>query len=739
MRDHRTSSSLAPSQQGTRRISVLLPLPLAAPYDYRLPDDMLAGPGTYVRVPLGNRIVTGVVWHTDSDTAPVAEKRLKAVAEILPNPAMAEELRRLVDWVASYTLAPPGAVLRMAMGPEDAFAAETVRRGYLASPDIDPSLTLTLARKRVLAALEAGQPRSVADLAAAAGCGTGVIRAMAAAGLLREVAMPPRGERLHPDPTRPFPNLSADQEKAASVISDAIEDRRFAPFLLDGVTGSGKTEVYFRAIATALRLGRQVLVLLPEIALGAQWHDRFARQFGCRAAAWHSGIRPSERRVLWRDVALGRAQVVVGARSALFLPFRDLGLIVVDEEHDSSFKQEEGVIYHARDMAVVRASLNDVPIILASATPSLESLANVERGRYCHLVLPDRHGGALLPSVALVDMRIDKPARGRFLAPRLVTAIDETLSAGEQVMLFLNRRGYAPLTLCRTCGYRLQCPHCSAWLVEHRLQGRLTCHHCGYQQQPPDRCPSCDDSRSFAACGPGVERLAEEVAERFPLARTAIMASDTLDGPTAVTELIRAVAAHEVDLLIGTQMMAKGHHFPMLTLVGVVDADLGLNGGDLRAAERTFQMLHQVSGRAGRAERPGIVMVQTYDPEHPVMAALAANDRDRLLDVEAAGRRERHLPPFGRLAAVILSSEDPEQTDAAAAALARAAPHLRGVDILGPAPAPLAILRGRHRVRFLVKTERQVNIQAVVTQWLGGVRITSAVRIQVDIDPYNFL
>ena len=739
MRDHRTSSSRAPSQPGIRRVSVLLPLPLGAPYDYRLPDSMAAVPGSYVRVPLGNRIVTGIVWGDAGKDSEVAEKRLKPVAEILPNPAMAEELRRLVDWVAAYTLAPLGTVLRMAMGPEDAFVPEKLLQGYLPVDRFDAATALTPARQRVVAALDPDRAMSAADLAAAAGCGVGVVRAMAAAGLLREVALSARPQRPLPDPSLPFPNLSADQEQAAATVSTAIDAHRFAPFLLDGVTGSGKTEVYFHAIATALRQDKQVLVLLPEIALGAQWHERFARQFGCRAAAWHSGIRPAERRVLWRDVAEGRAPVVVGARSALFLPFRDLGLVVVDEEHDSSFKQEDGVIYHARDMAVVRASLNDAPIILASATPSLESLANVERGRYRHLVLPDRHGGALLPTVTLIDMRVDKPARGRFLSPRLATAIEETLAAGEQVMLFLNRRGYAPLTLCRTCGFRLQCPHCTAWLVEHRLQGRLICHHCGYQQQPPDHCPSCDDTRSFAACGPGVERLAEEVAERFPLARTAIMASDTLDGPAAINDLIRAVGAHEVDLLIGTQMMAKGHHFPMLTLVGVVDADLGLNGGDLRAAERTFQMLHQVSGRAGRAERPGIVMVQTFDPEHPVMTALAANDRDRLLEIESAGRRERHLPPFGRLAAVILSSEDPDQNEAAAAALARAAPHLRGVDILGPAPAPLAILRGRHRARFLVKTERQVNIQAVVAQWLGAIKLGSAVRIQVDIDPYSFL
>jgi len=480
-------------------------------------------------------------------------------------------------------------------------------------------------------------------------------------------------------------------------------------------------------------------VLLPEIALGAQWHRRFERQFGVPAAAWHSDLRPAERRGVWRDVGEGLAKVVVGARSALFLPFTDLGLIVVDEEHDASFKQEDGVIYHARDMAVVRASLEAVPIVLASATPSLESLVNAERGRYRRLVLPARHGGAELPKVTLVDLRDDKPDRQKFVAPSLIEALKETLSAGEQAMLFLNRRGYAPLTLCRTCGHRMQCPNCTAWLVEHRFMGRLICHHCGHAERPPEHCPACEDKHSFAPCGPGVERLAEEITQRFPDARIAVMASDTLIGPQAVADLVERVQNHEIDLLIGTQIMAKGHHFPMLTLVGVIDGDLGLSGGDLRAGERTFQMLHQVAGRAGRAERPGRVLLQTFDPGHPVMKALAAHDRDRFLALEADERRLRHMPPFGRLAALIISAPDADQADQAAAALARAAPHLKGVDVLGPAPAPLAVLRGRHRRRFLVKTDRQVNIQAVLRQWLAGVRTPTAVRIQVDVDPYSFL
>ena len=728
---------------GKARVAVLLPLPLAGAYDYRVTDGPVPAPGAFVTVPLGQRMMTGVVWDRAEPAEGLAEARLKPIAARHDAVPLRAPVRKLVDWIASYTLSPPGAVLRMAMGPSDALEPEDGRPGFALASDLpdfegkDKRLTAT--RRRVIAVFAGAEALPASLLAQEAGCTTGVIRAMVEAGLLVETRLPARPPRPVPDWRRPFPRFSEAQAEAADAIVGAVRARRYETILLDGVTGSGKTEVYFKAVAAALEAGRQVLVLLPEIALGAQWHRRFEEQFGAPAAAWHSDLRPAERRGVWRDVGEGRAKVVVGARSALFLPFTDLGLIVVDEEHDASFKQEDGVVYHARDMAVVRASLEDIPIVLASATPSLETLVNAERGRYRRIVLPARHGGAELPTVTLVDLRDDKPDRQRFVAPSLIEALKETLAAGEQAMLFLNRRGYAPLTLCRTCGHRLQCPNCTAWLVEHRFMGRLVCHHCGHAERPPETCPACEDKRSFAPCGPGVERLAEEIAERFPDARVAVMASDTLVGPQAMADLVGRVQAHEIDLLIGTQIMAKGHHFPMLTLVGVIDGDLGLSGGDLRAGERTFQMLHQVAGRAGRAERPGRVLLQTFDPGHPVMRALAAHDRDRFLALEAEERRARHMPPFGRLAALIISAPDADQADGTAAALARAAPHLKGVDVLGPAPAPLAVLRGRHRRRFLVKTERQVNIQAVLRQWLGGVRTPTAVRIQVDVDPYSFL
>ena len=729
----------APGAAPQGLVRVLLPLPLPEAYDYRAGDALTLEPGDFVTVPLGRREVIGVVWGPGEGAVEAA--RLRDVIERLDAPPMPAVLRRFVEWVAAYTLSPAGAVLRMAMSVPAALTPPRPVAALRLSED-DPAahgIRLTAARQRVIDALIGEPPRSAVEIARAAGVGVGVVKGLAEAGLLTPVALPPPPAFAAPDGRHGGPTLAPPQAHAAAALTAAVEAAAFSAVLLDGVTGSGKTEVYFEAIAAALRAGRQVLVLLPEIALSAQWLDRFKTRFGARPAVWHSDLTAAERRVAWRAIANGEAPVVVGARSALFLPFPDLGLIVVDEEHDGAFKQEDGVIYQARDMAVVRAHLGAIPIVLVSATPSLETVQNVATGRYRALHLPDRHAGASLPEIVAVDMRVDPPPRQSWLSPTLRQAVIETLAAGEQAMLFLNRRGYAPLTLCRACGHRLQCPNCTAWLVEHRLSGRLQCHHCGFMTPLPAECPSCAAPGRFAPCGPGVERLAEEVVALFPQARTAIMTSDTITGPLSAAEVVRRVQAHEVDLLIGTQIVAKGHHFPMLTLVGIVDADLGLHGGDLRAAERTYQLLHQVAGRAGRAERPGRVLLQTYDPQHPVMRTLIAGDRDRFLENEAEDRRHAGMPPFGRLAALILSGPEPESVDAAARALGRTAPQGEGILVLGPAPAPLAILRGRHRRRLLLKCRRDQSPQTLIRQWLDGFKLPGNVRLQVDIDPYSFL
>lgn len=722
------------------RVSVLLPLPLAEPYDYRVPEGMALAPGDVVEVPLGPRRVIGAVWGVGGNEASVAFARLKPVARRFDVPALSAVQRRFVEWVAAYTMTLPGQVLRMALSVPAALEPPKPHLAYALKGDAEPppGFKLTEPRRRVLDLLAGGPPRTAAELAEEAACGTGVVRGLAEAGVLEPVLLPPtRIDR--PDWGRPGPVLSGAQAAAADALRARLAAGGYAAVLLDGVTGSGKTEVYFEAIAAALASGRQVLVLLPEIALSAQWLDRFAKRFGAAPAEWHSDLTGAARRDTWRAVAEGTARVVVGARSALFLPYPELGLVVVDEEHEQAFKQEESAIYHARDMAVARAHLGGVPVVLVSATPSLESLVNAESGRYAHVHLPGRHGGAVLPQVTLIDLRRDRPPARRWLAPTLKQALADTLAAGEQAMLFLNRRGYAPLTLCRACGHRLQCPNCTAWLVEHRLARTLQCHHCGLSMPAENKCPECFEEGTMAPCGPGVERIAEEVAELFPDARAAVMASDTLSGPRAIQEMVRRVADHELDILIGTQVMAKGHHFPMLTLVGVVDADLGLAGGDLRAGERTYQLLHQVAGRAGRGERPGQVFLQTYMPEHPVMQALAAGDRDGFYALEAEMRRDAGMPPYGRLAALIVSGEDEAAVDRVAFALGRAAPRDDDVHVLGPAPAPLALLRGRHRRRLLLKAPRAVHVQPLIGRWLERVEIPAAVRVQVDIDPYSFL
>lgn len=718
------------------RVAVLLPRPVGTAYDYRVPAGLVLAPGDIVEVPLGPSRARGVVWGADSGE--IAAERLKDVGLKLDVPPVPQLSRDFVDWVAAYTLSPPGAVLRMVLSVPDALEPPRVVTAYQ-PPPAPPGIKMTPAREKVLTVAREGPPRSAADLAREAGVTPGVIRKLADLGGLVPVSLAAASPPPQPDLERAGPLLSNDQQAAASTLEHAVNAEAFSVHVLDGVTGSGKTEVYFQAMAAALQAGRQVLVLLPEIALSTQWLERFEARFGTTPALWHSEVTQAQRRATWRHVADGSAQVIVGARSALFLPYHDLGLIVVDEEHDPSFKQEDGVIYNARDMAIVRARLGDHPVILASATPALETLENVLQGRYQQLKLTARHGGAALPEISAIDLKKSPPMRGRWLSPPLVAAVSETLERREQALLFLNRRGYAPLTLCRSCGHRFQCPQCTAWLVDHRLLGRLQCHHCGLSMARPTICPVCEAEDSLHACGPGVERLQEEAQALFPEARIAVAASDTLTSPKALRMLIEAIQAHEVDLIIGTQVVAKGHHFPLLTLVGVVDADLGLSGGDLRASERTFQMLQQVSGRAGRAERAGRVLLQTHLPEHPVLQALAAGDRDGFLEAERAGREVTQMPPFGRLVALIVSGTEERAVDQAAHALGRAAPHGDGVHVLGPAPAPLALLRGRHRRRLLLKAPRTVRVQGVIRDWISRTRLPKKVRVQVDVDPYSFL
>ncbi|MGJ3649053.1 primosomal protein N' [Sphingomonas sp. GlSt437] len=720
------------------RVRVVILNSAVGPFDYRVPHGMAVEPGAIVIAPLGPRQLLGVAWEEERMPSPgeVGDNRLRNLLGVMDAPPIRAPLRRLIEWTANYYLAPPAAVARMALPSSSALEGARTVTEYRPTGEVPARLTPQRAQ-----ALErlADRQGIIRELALAASVSDAVIRGLVKAGAIEAVEVALDSPFPVPDPAHAEPQLSPDQRAAANALVTAVDAHRFEPFLLDGVTGSGKTEVYFEAIAAAIRAGRQSLVLLPEIALTEPFLKRFADRFGCAPVAWHSDLRQSQRRRAWRAIASGEALVTVGARSALFLPYANLGLIVVDEAHETSFKQEEGVHYHARDVAVMRGLFEEAPVVLASATPAIETRQQVALGRYTELKLPGRYGAAELPEIEAIDLIAEPPERGRWIAPRLVKAIDATLERGEQALLFLNRRGYAPLTLCRSCGHRFQCPNCTAWMVEHRLIQRLACHHCGHVEKVPDTCPECGNEDSLVACGPGVERIADEVAALWPEAKRAVVTSDTIWSPATAAEFVHRMEAGNIDIVIGTQLVTKGYHFPNLTLVGVIDADLGLDGGDLRAAERTFQQISQVAGRAGRATKKGHVFIQTHRPDAQVMQALVQGDADAFYAAETEARRFADAPPFGRYAAIVVSSEDKAAAQDSARVIKHAAPEVDGMAVYGPAPAPLAMLRGRHRFRLLVHARRSFDVQDAIRDWLGSVEWPAKVRVTVDVDPYNFL
>ena len=713
---------------------VVVLAPMAEALDYLVPDDMHLEAGDHVVVPLGHARVRGLVIGFEPQEE--SEFALKAVLQRLDDAPVPEASLNFWLWAANWNLTPPGVFLNGCLRALKSPRA-LARHGYVVSGE--PPARMTKARERVLET--AILPMTLSELAFAAGVSQGVVTGLEKDGALTKVEMRIDSRFPRPDPDFAPSRLNDSQAAAHQLLRVEQQKATFAPVLLDGVTGSGKTEVYLETVADVLRADpdAQVLVMLPEIALTQAVMERLKSRFGCEVAQWHTHIGNARRRKIWEGVATGEVRLVVGARSALFLPFQRLGLIVVDEEHDSSYKQDEGVRYQARDLAVFRARLDGGMVILASATPSLETLTNAQKGRYAWIRLEQRHGAAKLPDIRLIDMKAHAPDRGNWLSDVLVGEILETLQRREQVLLFLNRRGYAPLVLCKACGERMTSPKTDSWLVEHRASGRLVCHLTGFSMRKPSACPHCGAKDSLISVGPGVERILEEVQARFPEARAEVFSSDTASDADTSAALIRRIEDHEVDIVIATQAAAKGHNFPNLTLVGIVDADLGLKGGDLRAAERTFQLLQQATGRAGRKVKPGRALIQTYTPEHPVMQALQAGDRDAFYHYESLAREMGRLPPYGRLAALILQARDQALLNRFARDLALFIPHSDGIDVFGPADAPLALVRGQWRKRFLVRADKNRDLQAFVTHWLAGIKRPNAIRLIVDIDPYSFL
>ena len=723
--------------KATGRVSVLIARPVTKPFDY-LSNGMDLKIGDIVQVPFVNSMCLGVVVASvESD---VASQKLKFVSDKYGQNRMPAAMLDFISRVASYNMIPIGTVLKMVLNVPEIFNfSDKIELFSQSESSCLKNFKITPQRKLVLNALAKSGPQTLAQIRGATGVGSGVIMGLLTGGVIQkqfveDKFIPQSLGALDENSVK----LNDEQATAVKCLINVNRQNKFSVSLIDGVTGSGKTEVYFEVIAEVLKKGFQVLILVPEIALARPFIERFSKRFGAAPVEWHSELPTKKRRRIWRAILKGNVNVLVGARSALFLPFPNLGLLVVDEEHESAFKQMEGSRYHARDMSILRAKCSDIPIILASATPSLETLHNSETGRFRKVSLSQRYGEAKLPKVELIDIRSSESRNGSWISPMLQKAIQETIEHDEQVLLFLNRRGYAPLNICKVCGYRNECPSCSAWLVEHRSKSRLQCHHCGYNVKVPTSCPECGAEDTLVAAGPGVERIEEEVRQLFPDARTGIASSDTLSNGPALTNFLRLIKQREIEIIIGTQVIAKGHHFPLITCVGVLDADLGLAGGDLRAAEKTYQMLHQVAGRAGRETRAGKVWLQTRQPDNPLMQALSNWDREGFLRLEKQARSEAGLPPFGRLVSLIISSKNETEADQIARLLAASAPSTPRAQILGPAPSGLAFLRGRHRRRLLIKADKKLNVQKMISDWLGGLKIRGSTKVEIDIDPQSF-
>ena len=718
-------------------VSVLTAQPIDRALDYKAPEGGCFR-GAFVEVPLGPRKVLGVVWGAGEGGYDLS--KVRSIIRVLDAPPMRDEMREFLVRAGAYTLTPMSAMVRLATrspGLGDPPSMRTIYRRGTGEPD-----RWTDARRRVVEVLDSygGLAFTLKEVADMAGVSTSVVKGLVKQGVVAEEASPRDTAYPHLDPEVSPYDLTNEQKAAADALKAGVAARSYGTTLLKGVTGSGKTEVYLEAVGACLAAGRQALVLLPEIALTAEFLTRVEARFGARPAEWHSGVTMTERRRAWRMVSEGGAQLVVGARSALFLPFQDLGLIVVDEEHDTSYKQEDGVLYNARDMAVLRASLTKAQVVLASATPSLESWANADAGKYQRVTLTSRFGAAAMPDIHAIDMRDEALPADRWVSKALVDQITKRIEAGEQSLLFLNRRGYAPVTICRACGFQIGCDHCDARMVEHRFLKRLVCHQCGESKPMPEACPSCDAEDRLAPVGPGVERLAEEVQALFPEARTSVLSSDVFGSARALKAEIERIASGDADIIIGTQIVAKGHNFPLLTLVGVIDADLGLQGSDLRAAERTFQLMRQVAGRAGRADKPGVAYLQTYQPGHPVIEAILSGDEEEFWKAEARERKQAGVPPYGRMAGIVLSSPDVQEVfDIGRILASRQEPLSRiGAQVFGPAAAPIARIRGRHRVRLLVKAEKSAPLQEALAAWVGQVKMPSNLRLSIDIDPQTF-
>ena len=704
--------------------------------DYAVPEQTSLIIGDFVLAELGRSAKVGVVTAlSDQADSPIPQQpesgiRYKPILATFPHiPALDAAHIKYLTWLSEYYLASFGLACRLTFpAKEDFYRPYSGPKTYLASPKEPQKLG---AKQQELYQKIIQHHGALPRTELLEDSNSSILKKLLDHGLIIETPW------QAPKPIRNLAKLNPEQEIAFSAMRSHSEGGQVC--LLDGTTGSGKTEVYFHLIAAALDAGQQVLVLLPEVSLLVDWQQRFLARFGYNPPAWHNGITPATRRKIWQKAATGQAEVIVGARSALHLPMQNLGLIIVDEEHDFSYKQEDGIPYHARDMAVVRGKIAKIPVVLASATPSLESLLNAQNQKYRHIDLPSRHQAASQPEIQLIDLNEHRLKASEWLSPPLLEALKETLEEKQQAVLFLNRRGFAPLLLCRGCGHRFDCPNCDVYLSEHlHPKPHLSCHHCAYRIPKPKQCPKCGLSTHLSSHGPGVERIIEDLTQDFPQARTFAATAETLNCPETIADFLHKMQNREIDIVVGTQIIAKGLDFPYLTLAGVIDADQALFGSNPRSAEQTWQLLHQIAGRTGRHHLAGRALLQTRKADDILFQSLQAMNRAAFIDQQSHVREMAKIPPFGRMAAFVVQSRDSRLAENTARTLANSCPNGEH-RLLGPTIAPISKLRGWYRWRLLLMSPRHVSLQPIAARMLAASPPSYKVRIKIDVDPYNFV
>lgn len=719
---------------------ILLPIIFDKSFSYYVNDAFNIEVGDVVLVNFMNRNCYGIVTKVEEELEK-SNFKMKTILAKDDELKISPNLIKLIEFAASYNLAPKGLFLKLAISILNSSKIKENSQVFCKINKNPPqNVKITPKRQEIIDLFGKKSEILLSEIVNLAKTSSSTVNSLVKNGILtKEIKKIAQKREKFPE-IEPnlfkLKELSSDQQNAADFLNKKIAQNQHSVTLVDGVTGSGKTEIYFNVISKILKeKSGQILILLPEIILVNQLIKRFENIFNFKPQIWHSKINNNQKRDIFYALNNGEIEILISTRSAIFLPFSNLKLIIIDEEHEASFKQEDIVNYHGRDMAIARAKFENIPVILSSATPSLETFVNAKSGKYEHLILKSKFFNNKKTQIELVDMKNSDLEKGCFISKELEKEMQNCLENKKQILLFLNRRGYAPLTLCKSCGHKISCKDCSSYMSYHQSLNKLICHHCGSESKFNIACENCEEEDSFVTLGAGVERIHEEVKSLFPLSKTALMTSDSLNNQEESTKIIEKIINNEVDVIIGTQIIAKGHHFPNLSLVGIIDGDSSFNNANLRAGEKSFQLLTQVIGRAGREKHPAKIFLQSYNINNLVFKYIIEQNRDDFFNLEIQNRQIMQMPPFGKMIAIIFISKNEDLAINCGKMIVSHFPNQENIEIFGPAPMPISKIRKNYYYRVLVKSDKKLNIQKLINNIISSFKTPNQVRIKIDVDP----